>query len=91
MVRVNVKFFATVREAAGTASTSMDVDDLGSLISYLSIEYGLAIVAANSDISALTDSLVILVNGQNIRQLKGLDTPLADDDEVSLFPPISGG
>jgi len=91
LAKVNVKFFATVREAAGTASTSMDVDDLGSLISYLSIEYGLAIVPANSDLGALSDSLVILVNGQNIRQLKGLETPLADGDEVSLFPPISGG
>ncbi len=91
LVRVNVKFFATLREAAGIASISLNVDDLGSLISHLSMNYGLTTVTAGNDLDAISDSLVILVNGQNIRQLKGMDTPLTDDDEVSLFPPISGG
>lgn len=31
------------------------------------------------------------VNGAEIRQLAGLDTPLADDDEVSIIPAMAGG
>lgn len=33
----------------------------------------------------------IFVNGRNIRQGEGLDTPLADGDEIRLLPPVGGG
>jgi sulfur-carrier protein len=33
----------------------------------------------------------IFVNGRNIRQGKGLETPLRDGDEIRLLPPIAGG
>jgi MoaD family protein len=33
----------------------------------------------------------VFVNGRNIRQREGLDTPLADGDEIRLLPPIGGG
>lgn len=31
------------------------------------------------------------VNGTEIRQLRGLDTPLADSDDVSIIPAMAGG
>ncbi|MDV3103140.1 MoaD/ThiS family protein [Thermococcus waiotapuensis] len=34
---------------------------------------------------------LILVNGKNIEHLRGLDTPLSDEDTVSIFPPAGGG
>lgn len=34
---------------------------------------------------------IILVNGKNIEHLQGLDTPLKEDDTVSIFPPAGGG
>jgi MoaD family protein len=33
----------------------------------------------------------IFINGRNIRQLQGMDTPLTDGDKLMLVPPISGG
>jgi molybdopterin synthase sulfur carrier subunit len=33
----------------------------------------------------------IFINGRNMRQLEGMDTPLADGDVIKLVPPISGG
>ena len=33
----------------------------------------------------------IFLNGRNIRQLAGLDSPLADGDELFILPPIAGG
>jgi sulfur-carrier protein len=33
----------------------------------------------------------IFVNGRNIRQGDGLETPLSDGDEIRLLPPIGGG
>ncbi len=39
----------------------------------------------------LRRTLNIYVNGENIRFLQGLDTPLKDGDEVSFVPVIAGG
>jgi molybdopterin synthase sulfur carrier subunit len=33
----------------------------------------------------------IFLNGRNIRQLQGEETPLGDGDKLMLVPPISGG
>ncbi|NJE25385.1 MoaD/ThiS family protein [Thermococcus sp. MV5] len=34
---------------------------------------------------------MILVNGRNIEHLQGPETPLKEDDTVSVFPPAGGG
>jgi molybdopterin synthase sulfur carrier subunit len=39
----------------------------------------------------LRRSLNIYVNGENVRFLQGLDTPLKEGDEVSIVPAIAGG
>jgi molybdopterin synthase sulfur carrier subunit len=33
----------------------------------------------------------ILVNGDNIEHLEGIDTEIFDTDEIAMFPPVSGG
>ncbi|ASJ03705.1 molybdopterin synthase sulfur carrier subunit [Thermococcus profundus] len=39
----------------------------------------------------LERGFIILVNGKNIEHLNGLDTPLGEEDTVSIFPPAGGG
>ena len=33
----------------------------------------------------------VFLNGRSIKQLQGLDTPVCEDDELRLTPPIAGG
>jgi len=33
----------------------------------------------------------VMVNGQTIEFLEGMDTPLKEGDEVLILPPVSGG
>lgn len=33
----------------------------------------------------------LYVNGEDIRHLSGLDTPVKDTDEISILPAVSGG
>jgi len=33
----------------------------------------------------------VFVNGSNVRQAGGFETPLHDGDELRLLPPIGGG
>ena len=50
-----------------------------------------------SDPSSLTDDgdlnrfVNVYVNGQDVRYLAGLDTPVAPADEVRLLPAMAGG
>ena len=35
--------------------------------------------------------VAVFVDGRDIRHLDGLATPLAEDDEIAVFPPVAGG
>lgn len=89
MALVRVRFFATFREASGCPETSAEAADVSGLLDQLSARYGEPFRGLLRDPGK--DSFVILVNGRNMGQVRGLVTPLNDGDEVSLFPPVSGG
>ena len=40
---------------------------------------------------ALAEHVRITRNGRDIRHAKNLDTPLNENDELSIFPPVAGG
>jgi molybdopterin synthase sulfur carrier subunit len=33
----------------------------------------------------------ITINGHDIALARGLDTPVSEDDQIAIFPPIAGG
>ncbi|MEF8773848.1 MAG: ubiquitin-like small modifier protein 1 [Halobacteriales archaeon] len=37
------------------------------------------------------EDINVLVNGESVRTGDGLATPVEEDDELALFPPVSGG
>ncbi|MFB6157856.1 MAG: ubiquitin-like small modifier protein 1 [Haloferacaceae archaeon] len=39
----------------------------------------------------LRDHINLLRNGRNVGEGEGLETPVDPDDELALFPPVSGG
>jgi molybdopterin synthase sulfur carrier subunit len=82
--------FATVREEAGTSECEMDAKDVGELLLLLGERYGGGFKRIVSRAGA-EERTVVLVNGNNIRQMKGLATQLREGDEVAIFPPVSGG
>jgi len=36
-------------------------------------------------------SINVLINGNNVRHLEGIDTLLSEADELAILPPVSGG
>ena len=85
-MKIQLRFFASIREALGTSQETLDlppqVDTVGALRSHLR-ERGEAWTAA-------------LAPGRALRmacnqQMADEATPLCEDCEVAFFPPVTGG
>ncbi|MDQ1372408.1 MAG: sulfur-carrier protein [Candidatus Thermoplasmatota archaeon] len=74
---------------SGCPETLAEASDLAGLLDALASKYGEPFARLFRERGP--ESFVALVNGRNVGQLRGQGTELADGDEVSLFPPISGG
>ncbi len=82
-MRVNLLYFASLREALGKSGETVDlpggVNHTGELRDWL---------AANGRAAlANTRNLRCAVN----QDMADFTTPLADGDEVAFFPPVTGG
>jgi len=87
-----VTFHATVREAAGVAKIEIEKAwSVRELVTILGDRFGEQLAKLLMEGGDLRSEIVILVNGRNISQIAGLDTPLKADDEIAIFPPVSGG
>ncbi|MEM4644180.1 MAG: ubiquitin-like small modifier protein 1 [Candidatus Methanomethylicaceae archaeon] len=92
MLGVRVEFFATLRESLGTNSVDLDnVGTVGEVISALIERFGQVFREAVMEGERVKDMVKILVNGKDIRELRGFETELIDGDCVSIFPPVAGG
>lgn len=88
------RLFADLAEVAGARRIAVDPGDEATVSDALA-----ALVAAEPALEAhvfdageLADHLTILRNGRNVStEAEGLDTPVDPDDELALFPPVSGG
>jgi molybdopterin synthase sulfur carrier subunit len=93
-MKVKVKFFALLREAAGTKELEEELEENATVRSLLERLGGKLpkrfreLVFEGQDVSK---NVIILVNRRGIRELEGLETKLKDGDEVALLPPVSGG
>jgi molybdopterin synthase sulfur carrier subunit len=79
-----VKFFATLRQAAGTRETEVQAGTVKELIDRLSTDY-------EGKLDRYLKISTVLVNGKNVVHMKGRKTKLKPDDVVSIFPPLGGG
>ena len=92
-MKLELRFFATFREAAGGKTIEREFDDastVGDVLRALESEYdGMAgrLIEDND----LAPQINVLKNGREVLHLDGLDTALEDGDRLSVFPPVAGG
>ncbi|HIH75157.1 MAG TPA: MoaD/ThiS family protein [Methanosarcina sp.] len=97
MAEVRVKLFANLREAAGTPEVLLSGEKVIDVLLSLTERYpGLKDLIfekldEKEESPALCSSINVLINGNNVRHLDGLDTELKDSDEIGILPPVSGG
>ena len=90
MVKVTIKLFANLREQVGKVKIEADGSDLREVIDIITGKYnGLEeLIIKNGEIHPF---IHVMVNGISVKDKDGLDTVLSEGDEITLFPPVSGG
>ncbi|GAB7018478.1 ubiquitin-like small modifier protein 1 [Halostagnicola bangensis] len=91
---MNWKLFADLAERAGDKHVSVDVEDNATVEDALEalLEDRPELEERVIEDGELRSQINILRNGTNVlTQEEGLETELNEDDELALFPPVSGG
>lgn len=81
-MRVTVRLFASLREAAGQEYIYLDLDD-GATVA----DAWVGLCTYDPMFQACRERVLIARN----RRYVSVNEPLADGDELALFPPLSGG
>ena len=94
-MQVRVAFFGMVRETVPSHELEVKLDVCGTveeLLGRLTEQYGPAFGrAVRQGDGQIWPSVAVLVNGQNITLMSGLETGLAHGDNVVILPVILGG
>lgn len=92
-MQIELRFFANFRAVVGQKIIEWEYDaeevPVRRVLQELVEEY--PDLEFFTDTGELRDFLSILKNGRDIELIDGLDTPLTDEDKLSIFPPVAGG
>ncbi len=91
---MQVKFYASLRQAAGTKMMDLDFKS-GIAIQDVLVEvtqrYPVLVKFIWKNHGELSELVHVFINGENIRHLAGLETLVNSEDHVDIFPPLVGG
>jgi|BarGraIncu00222A_1022003.scaffolds.fasta_scaffold318855_1 molybdopterin synthase sulfur carrier subunit len=90
---IEIKFLTRFLEITGERTTQIDdVNNISDLIGVLIKKYGEEFKEILwDDKGNLRDYLKVMLNGEDVRDIDGLETPLKDGDQVVMFQTIAGG
>ncbi len=95
MHKVKIMFLSLLTDITDVEELNLTVEDnatirniLNQLASKFGAKFEEMIFKTSSDLSKY---ILITVNGKDIRLLKGLETLIKVDDEISFIPAIAGG
>ncbi len=88
-----VQLYATLRPLAGRRKVRLEMDEttVGEVLDELVSRYPNLHDALFDDSGDVRKYVAIMVEGRDIRHLAGLETPVAEDSEMDIFPPVAGG
>ncbi|APW96525.1 molybdopterin synthase sulfur carrier subunit [Halobiforma lacisalsi AJ5] len=92
-MEIDLRFFATFREAVGQKEYTREFSGnvtVGEVLATLESEYEGLEGQLLSD-GAIRGQLSVLKNGRDVTHMEGPETELEDGDVVSVFPPVAGG
>ncbi len=90
MPEISVRFFANLREFTKTKELRLEGNTVKDILEIICKKFpGLRAMIFKDE--NLQPHVNVFLNGRNILELSGLLTQLKQDDEIAIFPPVSGG
>ncbi|MFW9856672.1 MAG: ubiquitin-like small modifier protein 1 [Candidatus Thorarchaeota archaeon] len=94
--KVVIRFFASLRQMTGVKEIEKEIDHDTTVLSVLQALCQTYPKISNEvfqdkEHENLQDSIVILLNGRNIKFIKGTESKLTNKDILAIFPPAAGG
>lgn len=92
-MQLELRFFATFREAVGQKTLEYEVADdatIFDLLDELESEYD-GLVGNLLEDGELAPQINVLKNGREVLHMDGVETELEEGDTVAIFPPVAGG
>ena len=92
-MNLELRFFATFREAVGQKTIEREYDDgatVGDVLAELEAEFD-GLEGQLLDDGAIRPQLSVLKNGRDVTHANGPETDLTGEDTLSVFPPVAGG
>ena len=92
-MNLELRFFATFREAVGQKTIEREYDDgatVGDVLAELEVEFD-GLEGQLLEDGAIRPQLSVLKNGRDVTHANGPETDLTGEDTLSVFPPVAGG
>jgi molybdopterin synthase sulfur carrier subunit len=96
VTKITLHTILDLKEVVGQRLTEIDLPDgstVEGFLTYMAERWRgeLSGRLFEPDGGAVLPYVRIMVNGQTIQFLEGMETPLVEGDEVLILPPVSGG
>ena len=91
---LTLKFIGALRQISGKTELTVDFQDelsLKDLLKKISAEMPQLEKTFSDQLNDSRSNTLVLVNGREISVLNGLETKLADGDEIVFIPVVHGG
>jgi molybdopterin synthase sulfur carrier subunit len=91
---MQVKLYASLRQAAGTKMMDVEVSTsttIGDVLIEVTRRYPILDKFIWKNEGELSEHAHVFINGENIRRTLGLETAITPEDHVDIFPPLVGG
>ena len=90
MPKIRVKLFANLREFTGAKELDIDSRTVSEVLKALCVKFP-GLEKMIFDGKNIKPYVNVFLNGKNVLEHGGTGTTLHKDDEIAIFPPVSGG
>lgn len=86
-----IKIPAVVSDTGSSKTVEVEGGTVGDVIRQYSDSEDENLVENVLDNGGIREYINVYVNGKDVRDIQGIDTPVGDDDEIRIIPAASGG